>query len=82
MENIFGEVGLMQGGESAENRICTLSYGYFGVMCPIIWSGSIMSEPDSSLYARVWGPQAVTLRLSSVLLKVVSTKDGLVYVDP
>lgn len=82
MENIYGELGLMQGGVALSNKIVALSWGYFGDMSPLGWSGSIMTEPDTFIYAQALGPNAVQLRLTSVLYKVVGSKEGLILVDP
>lgn len=78
----YAQIGLMLGGTNPEQRICIFDSGYIGSMNALSWTGSIPTEPETYIYAYVWSDIDVVHRLSSVLYRIVTTKEGLFFVDP
>ena len=75
-------IGLQQSGGSYETRICTLAQGYCGTATDVFWSGKLIADPGTAIFAELFGTITKTYRLLAVLNPIIATQEGLIVVDP
>lgn len=75
-------IGLAQGAPAFENLISVLAQGYLGGSSSLFWTGKLIADPDTLLFAHIFGTAGQQFRLISVVNKVIEYKKGLILVDP
>lgn len=76
------ELGLMSGGISDQHKVATLASGYTGKDTPVSWSGSIICEPEMSLYAHIYSSSGGTFRLVGLVTPYKVSAEGGILLDP
>lgn len=65
--DIWVEIGLLSGGDTADQRSAILSSGYAGTLNSVFWTGWIPTGPDARIYIRLMGTVGETIRLSGLV---------------
>ena len=78
----WASIGIAQNQPSLENSIAIVAQGYLGTTAALFWTGKLIADPDSLLYARIYGTLAHTFRLVAITNKILGIVDGRIIVDP
>lgn len=78
----WANIGLQLEFGSFETRIATLAAGYLGTGCDLFWSGKIIADPATAIFAELFGVATKRYRLIAVVNKIITTEGNRIVVDP
>ncbi len=75
-------IGLMEGGETHQNKITQLASGYVGASSMVGWTGTLPLTVDTFVFADIYSSAGGDFRLTVVPWKMVLTEGGELVVKP
>jgi len=78
----YAELGIMSGGISAQHKVGVLASGYLGQDTPVSWTGSIITEADMYIYARIRSTDGGKFRLTALVTPYKVSPEGGLILDP
>jgi hypothetical protein len=78
----WGIIGLAQADTQISNRIATVAQGYLGRANDIFWTGKLIADPNTVIFAQVNGTTTRKYRLVVILNPIITTEGNLIVVDP
>lgn len=75
-------IGLKDETGSWQTRFSTLAAGYCGSSCDVYWSGKIIADPATAIFAELLGEATRRYRLVAVVNKIIATEGNRIVVDP
>jgi len=78
----WAQIGLLGGGSTLEHKAATLAQGACGSGSDVFWSGKIIADPNTFIFANLIGTTTRQYRLVAVVNTIISTEGNLIVVDP
>lgn len=78
----WASIGFAQNQPSLQNTIAILAQGYLGTHAALFWTGKLIADPDTFLYAHILGNASHKFRLVAITNKILGIENGRIVVDP